>query len=59
MAADEEATVRAVQALDASVAGIVRQHRGRLVDFSGDAFLAEFASAVDAMSAALAIQRGC
>jgi adenylate cyclase len=59
MAADEEATVRAVQALESSVAGIVRQHRGRLVDFSGDAFLAEFASAVDAASAALAIQRGC
>ena len=59
MAADEEATVRAVHALEASVAGIVRQHRGRLVDFAGDSFLAEFASAVDAASAALAIQRSC
>jgi adenylate cyclase len=59
MAADEDATVRGVHALEANVAGVVRQHRGRLVDFSGDSFLAEFPSAVDATSAALAIQRSC
>jgi TolB-like protein/Flp pilus assembly protein TadD len=59
MAADEDATVRGVNALEANVAGVVRQHRGRLVDFSGDSFLAEFPSAVDATSAALAIQRSC
>ena len=59
MAADEDATVGALRALEATVAGLVRQHRGRLVDFSGDGFLAEFASAVDATSAAFAIQRSC
>jgi len=57
MAADEEATVRGVRELRGIAEGVVRQHRGRLVDFTGDSFLAEFASAVDAVSAALAIQR--
>jgi TolB-like protein/Flp pilus assembly protein TadD len=57
MAGDEEATVRAVRAVRGVVEGVVRQHRGRLVDFTGDECLAEFASAVDATSAALAIQR--
>lgn len=58
MAADEDATVRAVEELRARVDVLVREHRGRLVDFTGDSFLAEFASAVDAMSAALELQRG-
>ena len=57
MAADETTTVKSVRGLQGIVEGIVRQHRGRLVDFTGDAFLAEFPSAVDAASAALAIQR--
>ena len=59
IAADEDSTVRAVCALGEIVEGRVRQHRGRLVDFTGDAFLAEFPSAVDAVGAALAIQREC
>jgi class 3 adenylate cyclase len=59
IAADEDSTVRAVRALGEIVEGRVRQHRGRLVDFTGDAFLAEFPSAVDAVGAALAIQREC
>jgi len=49
--------VRAVRAVRGIVAGIVAQHRGRLADFTGDSFLAEFLSAVDAVSAALSIQR--
>jgi adenylate cyclase len=57
MAADEDATVRGVRELRGTAEGVVRQHRGRLVDFTGDSFLAEFPSAVDAVSAALAIQR--
>ncbi len=57
MGSDEEATVRAVRAQRGIVEGVVRQHRGRLADFTGDAFLAEFPSAVDAVSAALSIQR--
>ncbi len=57
MSSDEEATVRAVRGVRGVVEGVVRQHRGRLVDFTGDNCLAEFSSAVDAVSAALAIQR--
>jgi TolB-like protein/Flp pilus assembly protein TadD len=57
MASDEDATVRGVRAVRGIVEGVVRQHRGRLVDFTGDSCLAEFSSAVDAVGAALAIQR--
>lgn len=57
MGSDEEAAVRAVGAQRGIVEGVVRQHRGRLVDSTGDAFLAEFPSAVDAVGAALAMQR--
>jgi adenylate cyclase len=57
MAGDEDATVRGVRALRGLVEGVVRLHRGRLVDFTGDECLAEFPSAVDAVGAALAIQR--
>lgn len=57
MAGDESATVSALRETQGIVEGIARQHRGRLVDFTGDAFLVEFPSAVDAASAALAIQR--
>jgi class 3 adenylate cyclase len=51
MAGDEGATVSAVRAMRGVVEGVVRQHRGRLVDFTGDECPAEFASAVDAVSA--------
>jgi adenylate cyclase len=36
---------------------LVRQHRGRLVDFTGDNFLAEFPTALDAVQSAVEIQR--
>jgi hypothetical protein len=39
------------------IAALVREHWGRLVDFTGDNFLAEFPSAFDAVSGALAMQR--
>ena len=57
MAADEDATVRRLAAYREEVALLVRQHRGRLVDFTGDNFLAEFPSALDAVQAAVEIQR--
>jgi len=57
MAADEEATVRRLAAYREDVALLVRQHRGRLADFTGDNFLAEFPSALDAAQAAVEIQR--
>ncbi len=58
MAEDEDATVRALSALRAEIGRRVRQQRGRIVDFRGDDFLAEFASAVDAVSCAAELQAG-
>ncbi len=57
MAEDEDATIRAVTTRREEVELRVRQHRGRLVDFTGDNFLAEFGSAVEALECAVEIQR--
>jgi TolB-like protein/class 3 adenylate cyclase/tetratricopeptide (TPR) repeat protein len=57
MAADEDATVRTVTAYREEIELHVRQHRGRLVDFTGDAFLAEFPSALYAVQCGVEIQR--
>ncbi len=57
MAADESGTVRHITAYREQVGSFVREHRGRLVDFSGDCFLAEFSSPVDAAVCAAEIQR--
>jgi TolB-like protein/class 3 adenylate cyclase len=55
--ADEEGTVRTLSAWREQVAALVREHRGRLADFTGDNFLAEFPTALDAVSCALETQR--
>jgi adenylate cyclase len=39
------------------MSALIQQHRGRVVDSPGDNLLAEFASVVDAVQAAVAIQR--
>ena len=39
-----------------TIAGLVRQYGGRVVDAVGDNLLAEFASAVDAVDCAIKIQ---
>ncbi|MCZ6570879.1 MAG: adenylate/guanylate cyclase domain-containing protein, partial [Deltaproteobacteria bacterium] len=57
MAADQSSTVRHIMAYREQVGAFVREHRGRLVDFSGDCFLAEFSSPVDAAACAAGIQR--
>ena len=57
MAGDEDATVRTVTAYREEIELHVRQHRGRLVDFTGDAFLAEFPSALYAVQCGVEIQR--
>ena len=49
MAGDEEATIRAITARREEVELHVQQHRGRVVDFTGDNFLVEFGSAVEAL----------
>ena len=57
MAEDEDATVRTLTAYREQVGSLVREHRGRLVDFSGDNFLSEFPSALEAVRCAIEIQR--
>jgi adenylate cyclase len=57
MGEDEEATIRTLTAYREIMTSHIQQHRGRVVDSPGDNLLAEFASAVDAVQAAVAIQK--
>ena len=56
MGDDEEATVRTLKAYRVVITDLIEQHHGRVVDSPGDNMLAEFASAVDAVKAAVAVQ---
>src|SRR6184192_620183 len=58
MGEDEEATIRILTAYRQSMATLIRQHRGRVVDSPGDNLLAEFASVVDAVQCAVEVQQG-
>ncbi len=57
MAADEAGTVERVKGSRDLMAGLVRQHGGRVVDAVGDNLLAEFPSVVDAVACAVATQQ--
>lgn len=57
MGRDEEATHRRVSALYSDFEEICAGHGGRVVGTAGDAVLADFPSVVDALSAAVEIQR--
>jgi class 3 adenylate cyclase len=57
MGEDEEATVRTLTAYREVMTSLIGQHRGRVVDSPGDNLLAEFASVVDAVQCAVAVQR--
>jgi adenylate cyclase len=57
MAQDEAATVRTLTSYREAMAILIEQHHGRIVDSPGDNVLAEFASVVDAVQGAVAIQR--
>lgn len=57
MGADEEATIRTLTTYREVMTTLIQQHRGRVVDSPGDNLLAEFASVVDAVQCAVAIQR--
>jgi TolB-like protein/class 3 adenylate cyclase len=57
MAEDQDATVRTVTAYREEVELLVRQHQGRLVDFTGDEFLAEFSTALESVRCAVEIQK--
>jgi class 3 adenylate cyclase len=59
MGDDEEATIHTLVAYREVMTHLVAQHRGAIVDTPGDNVLAEFASAVEAVQCAVAIQREC
>jgi class 3 adenylate cyclase len=54
---DETDTVRSLKAYRALFSGEVDRFRGRIVNMPGDALLAEFASAIDAVECAASVQR--
>src|ERR1700746_2646826 len=56
MGEDEVATIRTITAYREVMATLIQQHRGRVVDSPGDNLLAKFASVVEAVQCAVAIQ---
>lgn len=54
---DEDATHRVLSEYLDLISGVVESHHGRVMHYAGDAVLAKFEAVVDAMSAAVAIQR--
>jgi adenylate cyclase len=57
MGEDEEATVRTLTTYREVLSTLVIDHNGRVVDSPGDNILAEFASVVDAVQCAVAVQK--
>ncbi|MEQ1881432.1 MAG: adenylate/guanylate cyclase domain-containing protein [Burkholderiales bacterium] len=57
MAANEAATVETLKQYRAIIGQIVERHAGRVVNAPGDSLLAEFPSAVEAVHAAVEIQK--
>src|SRR6516164_7415110 len=59
MGADEEGTHKRLQAHFCELVNPkITEHRGRVVKNTGDGFLAEFASVVDAVRCAVEVQQG-
>jgi len=56
MAADEEGTVKILQAHRSMIDGIIEFHEGRIINTAGDSVLAEFASPTQAVRCAVEIQ---
>jgi hypothetical protein len=54
---DETATVKTLESYKQVFFDLIKQHRGRVVDSPGDNLLAEFASVVDAVQCAVAVQK--
>jgi adenylate cyclase len=57
MGEDEAATMRTLETYKRVISDLTQQHRGRVVGTPGDFILAEFASVVDAVQCAVAIQK--
>ena len=56
MAADEDATFETLRTFRSAINKLVEKHNGRIFNTAGDAFLAEFSSAVEAVRCAISIQ---
>src|SRR5262245_18369827 len=57
MQSDEAGTLAALNAIREATENQVSQHRGRIANTAGDSVLAEFGSALDAVSCAVALQQ--
>jgi len=57
MGDDEAATVQTLAVYKSVMSALIEQHRGRVIDSPGDNMLSEFASVVDAVQCAVAIQK--
>jgi adenylate cyclase len=57
MAADEEATLRTLDAYRRTISDLISEHAGRIFGSAGDSVIAEFNSPVQSVRAAVAIQR--
>jgi adenylate cyclase len=57
MAEDEAETVKTLNSYKEIMSTLIKQHRGRVVDSTGDNLLAEFASVVDAVQCAVSVQK--
>ena len=57
MGDDEESTIRTLTTYRSAMTAIIQQYGGRVVDAPGDNLLAEFTSAVQAVTGAVEIQR--
>lgn len=57
MGDDEESTIRTLDRYRQTMKMLIEQHRGRVVDATGDNLLAEYASVVDAVNCAATIQQ--
>jgi TolB-like protein/Tfp pilus assembly protein PilF len=53
----EDATIRTLTDYREAMSNLIQQHRGRVVDTTGDNLLAEFTSAVDAVNCSVEIQQ--
>jgi adenylate cyclase len=54
---NEEATIQTLNTYRNSISTLVQQHRGRVVDTTGDNLMAEFSSVVDAVKCAVETQK--
>ena len=57
MGENEAATVKTLETYKQVMFSLIKQHRGRLIDSTGDNLLSEFASVVDAVQCGVAIQK--